>query len=251
MRRFTILIFGICLFSCSKDGEFEDTYGTKLITIEYKVDTDSWLENYTYSSNDELIKIEDFHLLGRRCEITYLNNLVKEFFTYRIDNNKLIFRDSILYNANGTILAIYKFSINSGENLPLTWIYEFEYSNESRVSKKSTYFVNIGEYTSIEKYYWQGDNITRVEYYNGDELLYYEYFYEYDNKNNYQKERPTSISDPINWSNNNVTKMSYNDYLGNLDLLCRPCIYEYVYNLDNYPVSIKFNSGREMKLSYD
>lgn len=240
------------MFSCSNDDEFEHSSGTKLISIEYKDDYDSWIKNYSYSSNDELIRIEDFRSLGRRYEIDYQNSQVKEFSTYSMHDNKLIFRDSILYNANRTIHAIYNFSINSGENVPLAWIYEFEYdNNESKASKKYTYFVTIGKYTSIEKYYWKGDNIERVEYYNGDEELYYEYFYKYDNKNNYQKDLPTSISDPVNWSNNNVTKMNWNDYLGNLDLICRPCIAEYKYNLDNYPVSIKFNWGREMKLSYE
>ena len=238
------------MLSCSKD-EFEQTYGTKLISIAYKEDYNSGIEEYSYSSNDELIMIEDFRSLGRRYEVEYDNGLVKEFFTYRIDNNKLIFRDSILYNADRSIHAIYNFSINSGEDLPLTWIYEFEYDNESKVTRKSTYFVNIGEYTSIEKYYWKENNIERVMYCDKDEVLYYEYFYEYDNKKNYQKNLSTDLSDPINWSDNNVTSMDWNDYVGNLDIICRPCIAEYVYNLDNYPVSIKYNWGREMILSYE
>ena len=45
--------------------------------------------------------------------------------------------------------------------------------------------------------------------------------------------------------------MDWKDYLGNLDIICRPCIAEYKYNLDNYPVSIEFNGGRKMKLTYE
>lgn len=237
------------MFSCSKD-EFEQTFGTKLVSIDYKDTYDSWVEDYSYSSNDELIRIEDFGF-GRKYEIEYQNTQMKQFTTYRMDSDKLIFRDSILYNANGTIHAIYNFSINGGQNIPLNWIYEFEYDNDSKVSKKSTYFVKIGAYTSIEKYYWKKDNIERVEYCNGDEQLYYEYFYEYDDKINYQKGLPRAMSDPIRWSDNNMTEESWNDYVGNLDKICNPCIGEYIYNLDNYPVSIKYNWGREMKLSYE
>lgn len=251
MKKTVVLFFVICIISCSKDNEIEQSSGTKLISIEYEDDNDSWKENYSYSSNDELIKIEDFRSLGRRYEIEYQNSQLKEYTTHRMDEEKLIFRDSIIYNSNGTIKAIHNFSINSGADLPLSWIYEYEYDNENKVSKKSTYFVTIQDYISFEKYYWNGDNIERAEYYNGDEELHYEYFYEYDDKINYKREFPTSISDPINWSENNVTEMNWNDYYGNLDLICRPCVAEYKYNLENHPVSIEFNWGRKMKLKYE
>lgn len=251
MKNIAILIFAFCMISCSKGDKFEQSFGTKLISIEYVNNNGDWTENYSYSTNDTLIKIEDFRSLGRRYEIDYQNSKLKEYRTYRMDEETLIFRDSILYNPNGTIQAIHNFSINLGEDLPLSWIYEYEYDNENKVSKKSTYFVRIEEYSSIEKYYWKGDNIDRVEYYNGDEELYYEYFYKYDDKINYKKEIPTSISDPINWSENNVVKMKWKDYYGNLDLICGPCETEYRYNLDNYPVEIEPSGGRLLKLKYE
>ncbi len=133
MKKTVIIFLVICLISCSKDNEIEQSYGTKLISIEYEDSNDSWIENYSYSSDDELIMIEDFRSLGRRYEIEYQNSKLKEYRTLRMDEEKLIFRDSIIYNPNGTIQAIYNFSINSGENLPLSWIYEYEYDNENRL----------------------------------------------------------------------------------------------------------------------
>jgi len=251
MKKTAILFFAIFIFSCSKEKVIEQSSGTKLTSIEYEDENDSWIENYSYSPNSELIKIEDFRSLGRRYEIDYQNSKLNEYTTYRMDEEKLIFRDSIIYNSNGTIQAIHNFSINSGEDVPLSWIYEYEYNVENKVSKKSTYFVTTQEYTSVEKYYWNGDNIERVEYYNGDNELYYEYFYKYDDKINYKKDIPINISDPINWSKNNVTEMNWKDYLGNLDLICRPCVVKYKYNLDNYPISIEFNWGRKAKLTYE
>ena len=251
MKKITTLVFIISFIACSKNNELEKSSGTKLISIEYTDDNDSWIENYSYSPNNKLEKIEDFRSLGRRYEIDYQNDILKEYTTFVIDENKLAFRDSILYNSNGTIMAIHNFSINVGTNLPLSLIYEYEYDNENRVSKKSTYFVTIEKYISVEKYYWKDNNIDRVEYYNGDEELYYEYFYKYDDKKNYSLNLPTKISSPINWSENNVTEMNWNDYVGNLDIICRPCKTEYKYNLDDFPVSMKLNWGREMKLNYE
>lgn len=251
MKRIIIFVFGICFMACSKDDEGALSSGTTLISIEYTDENDSWVENYFYASNGKPGKIEDSRSLGTRYEMDYQNGQLKEFLTYVMDKNELVFRDSILYNPNGTIQAIYHFSINSGEDLPLSLIYKFEYNSDNKVSKKSTYLVATGENTSIEKYYWNRNNIERVEYYNGNEKLYYEYFYKYDDKVNYNRGFPPALSDPVNWSDNNITEMNWNDYLGNLDLICRPCIAEYNYNLDDYPVGIKFNWGRKMKLIYE
>jgi hypothetical protein len=251
MIRIAFITFVFLISACSKDDILEQSSGTKLISIEYTDDNRNWLENYYYSNNGKLEEVQNFYSLGRKYSIEYEKDQIKEYSTYKMDENKLIFRDSILYNPDGTIQAIHNFSINSGEDLPLSWIYEYEYDIENRVSKKLTYYVRIQEYTSIEKYYWNGDNIERAEYYNGDEELYYEYFYKYDDKLNYKKAIPTSISDPINWAKNNVTEMNWNDYYGNLDLDCQPCIAKYKYNLDNYPVSIEFNWGRKFNLKYE
>ncbi len=240
----------IFIFSCSTENGFEHYSGNRLISIEYKNKDESWIENHTYSSDGVLNRIENFHSLGKEYTLNYKDSRLNVYHTYRKDNGKLIFRDSIVYNENGTIHAIYNFSVNSGENLPLSWIYEYEYDNINRIKKKSTYFVITQEYTSIEKYYWSNGNIKRSEYYNGKGKLDHEFFYEYDDKINYKKEIPTGISDPINWSKNNITKVDRNDYLVGIDILCQPCIAEYKYNLDNLPISIKFNWGLDMKLNY-
>lgn len=251
MKNFALFIVILFISSCSKENRTEKPTGTKLLSIEYMDDDKSWFEQYYYSNDGKIEEIQNLYISGRRYEMEYEQERIKQYLTYRIDDNKLIFRDSFIYHLNGTIQAIHHFSTNSGENLPLTWIYEYEYDNEMRVTKKLTYFVTIQEYTSVEKYYWRGDNIERVEYYDRGEELHYEYFYKYDDKKNYQKANPTSLSDPINWSNNNVTEMNWNDYYGNLDLLCRPCLAEYKYNLDDYPVTVAFNWGRKLKLTYE
>lgn len=168
-----------------------------------------------------------------------------------MDVNELIFQDSIIYNPTGSIQKVYNFSINAGEDLALTWIYEFDYDSGNKVTQKSTYLVPTKEYTSIEKYYWNKNNIERTDHYNGKGELHYEYFYTYDNKVNYKKGLPLSITDPVSWSENNVTAMNWKDYYGNLDLICRPCVATYKYNLDHYPVEIKYNWGRTLKLTYE
>jgi len=163
----------------------------------------------------------------------------------------LIIGKNSIHNLTGTIKAIYKFSRNSGNDIPLSFIYEFKYDDQNRVYEKKTYFTASEKYTSIDKYHWSTINIERVEHFNGEGKLYYEYFFTYDDKKNYRKGLPVHIDDPVNWSENNITAMNWNDYLGNLDLICRPCTRAYQYNLDGFPISVKFNWGLELRLTYE
>jgi len=239
----------LLIVACSK-SELEQSSGTKLVSIEYFHIDRSWDENYFYAEDKKLEKIEDFRSLGTRYEITRDNDKITAFSTYRMNDNKFLFRDSIVYNSNESIHSIYRFSANSGQNLPVH-IYEFEYDDKDRVSKRSKYIVQTKKYQSIEKYFWSKKNIDRVEDCNGNEKVLFEFFYKYDNKENYKKGLPTSILDPISWANNNVVKMDWTDHIGILDLACQPCKTTYTYNLDNFPVEISTDTGREMKLTYE
>ena len=81
--------------------------------------------------------------------------------------------------------------------------------------------------------------------------MYHEYFLKYDNKHNFQKNLPNSLSDPILWSDNNVKEIEYKDYTGLLDVVCNPCKSDFKYNSDKFPKSISYDWGREATLSYE
>jgi len=248
MKNIVILLIATCFMACTK--EYEQSFGTKLISIENAIDN-TLIESYFYSSDGQLSKIENVRSLKIRYEHKYHNDNLIEVATYRADQGKLIFRDSFSYNPNGTIQARYKFSINSGVDIPLSQIYEFEYDSKDRVSKKTSYHVKTEQYTSIKKYFWKGANIERVDHFDGAGKLTYEFFYKYDDKANFIIGLPVKISNPIYWSENNVTEFRFNDYSHNVDWACNPCTAEYIYNLDNYPVSIKYNSGKSIRLYYE
>ncbi len=252
MRLLTIIAVVICMCACSKNNnENELPSGVKLVSVEYIDPNQSWMENYSYSTNGALSVVEDSRPTGRRHEIDYENSKLREYNIYEKDERAPVFRDSMLYDDNGSIKAIHKFSINSGADLALQWIFEYEYDNENRLAKKSSYLARSQKYSSMENYFWNGGNIERVEYRSGKDELLYEFFYKYDDKINYKKGIPIHISDPLSWTNNNITEMRYKDYLGNLDLACGPCITEYSYNRDNYPILVKTNWERTLVLSYE
>ena len=262
-----VLVLLTSFFACSPEDNniIEHSTGTKLISIEFKMEAkhrENWSYNYYYSNDGKLKEVHSSRggSLRRNYEIEYdEHDRIKQYSTYDLNENKVIFRDSIVYNSNGTIQAIHLFSINSGKDLPLTFIYKYEYDTNNRVIKKSTYYASTQEHLSSEKYYWAKDNIERAEHYGSPKggafikagELKYEYFYKYDDKVNFKKKNdPNYISDPINWSTNNVIELNWNDYLGNIELPCRPCKYEYKYNLDNHPVLVKYYWST-LKLTYE
>lgn len=249
MKKELILFLTICLISCSKDGIYEDSYGKKLISIEYENNNDNELENYYYSPDGKLTKIEDFRSTGYRYEFYYENSKLKEYRTTRINDEQPFYKDSIVYNANGTIKAIHHFSLYSDKKLQIS---EYDYNSDNQVIKKSIYSVTGQKFTGIEKYFWENCNIVRVENYSGDGKVFFsEEFYKYDDKNNYKKELPTSISQPIYWGKNNITEMDWKEYNIIIDAFCKPCYWEYKYNLDNYPVWAKFNGGNALIIKYE
>ncbi len=251
----SILTISLVIFSCTKEDNFQNTRGLKLLSITYKDGEqvgNNWSELYSYNNSGILYAIEDTRGIGINYKLTYTNNnQLQEYTAYINETNELVSKDSIVYHQNGSIKAIFSFSKNLDDILTTSHINEFEYNNQGRVSQKKTFFALTDNYFSTEKYYWNAANINKVEIYDQKDKLLYEYSLTYDTNNNYKKNIAIYLNDPINWSENNVTKTSFTDYSGLLDLSCYTCITKYNYNLDKYPVSVKYDWGRQLTITYE
>ena len=257
MKKLVWIIVSTLALSCSEDA-IPDTRGTKLLTIDgfvkYPESQDSWQETYHYDPNGRLTLVEDHRSLGRRYKIVYEGERILQYLIYQMDNDRLIFRDSVAYTADGLINKIYSFSINAGPELPLDFVIAFDYDSLQRVVERKSYLWPSEQYFIREKYDWDDTHIVRKQdyYYEaGEEEFRYEYFYAYDDQHNYKIGIPYYLNDPINWGPHNVTVMDWRDYYGNLDLLCKPCQYTYRYNRDGYPVEITTNYGRSEVATYE
>ncbi len=248
-RSIVTVIIAIFIVSGCDTNTLQRGVGTRLFLAQHiEEDGDTWMEYFRYDSRNRLIRIEDHRSLGRRIEIRYLDNRISEFSTFRMDTNEMIFRDSIVYNENGQVEKILKYSVNAGASLPLSQVLEYKHDLSGKLVRKT--YSRPGELPDrAQNYYWNGTSIERVEHIYEDELRY-EYFYTYDNKNNYRLGDPRYLSDPIFWGRHNVTTVHWNDYYGNLDLLCRPCTTAYRYNANDMPVMVTTNWGRSTNLIY-
>ena len=248
---FLISVLLIICTCCSKDIEIDTSTGTKLISIEYNSNSLNWMENYIYDSTNLITRIEKLSAQNRRYEIEYEDSRLKQYLTINNEDDRIIFKDSISYNLNNAIEKIYHYSFNAGADKYLSWTYEFIYDPNNKLIEKKTFFNETNQYTRIEKYYWYANNIERVDEYSEEYELYYSFYYTYDSKINYKKNIPIVIDDPINWSENNVTLMKFNDYVGILDLFCNPCKSTFIYNIDGYPTTIEINMNLKMNLTYE
>lgn len=254
MKNFALLLIltlTICFIGCTKDYEAQLELAQP-IEIAYSYEDESeeeWTIYYTYNDNGNISTVEDVRSLGTRYVYVYDDaNLLQERYTYRISDDKLTFRDSMFYNPDGMLMAIYNFSINGGEGMPLSWIYEYTYNDENQLSEQSTYFVSTDEYTSTERYYWLGNNIQRKEYYGRNQELHYEY----DDKPNTRKLfHKRDLSEIEDWNQNNVVKMDWIDHLGDLHISCRPCKYKYKYDRHGTLSHFTVNAGVKVDLIYD
>lgn len=250
MKHLKFTLLTVLIISCAKEDSIVAIHGTKLISIAYTQNNRYWQEKYNYDEYGVLKSFEDLDSTGRRYEFEYDSNLIREIKTFNIIGNTLIFRDSILRDSEGRILTINKYS-KKLEEVPLTWIYEFQYDSEGKLSKRLTYFKVIEAYTNIDQYYWDGNNVEKVEKYDGNGVLNSEFFYAYDDQLNYKKEIPSYITDPVNWSESNMLQESFNDYTGLIDAICNPCSVTNKYNLDGFPVEITYEWGQKLSLSYE
>jgi|GEM_PF-6269375 len=60
MKKLITIILILSLFSCSKDNGLFKSSGTKLVSIDYTEDDNSWVENYTYDSDNKLVRLKIF-----------------------------------------------------------------------------------------------------------------------------------------------------------------------------------------------
>jgi len=248
MKEITLLVFAILLIGCDPYGDIMNINGTKLLSITYKQDKEKWVEDFEYDSLDRLVKVSDMQeVTGRVYTIEYDDERIVKVRKYDLDDGTEIYRDSFVYTPGG--LMEKDFFINSKTGIAES-AYEYEYDSTGVLSVKKFVSFNPLEYLSYDKYYWENGNVVRAEEFDANWNLLYEFFYEYDNKINYSSILPYLIFEPLSRNKNNVTKSSWNDYNGDLDIICNPCITKYDYNLDGFPIKILQEGKRKLELKY-
>lgn len=127
----SLLLFALvtaCFVGCDSVDPLPD--GVVLASITHDMGDQSWLELYEYNDAGVLSSVENQNGLGQRRSYLYAGDRLQEKQTIRLDNEQLIFRDSIAYNAAGRVAKVYRFSVNGGADLPLYQVKSMTYNGQ-------------------------------------------------------------------------------------------------------------------------
>ena len=149
------------------------------------------------------------------------------------------------------MIAAYKFSINSGPDLPMYLIDSFRYDERGRVVQRWTHGFPLTERWREERYAWSDGNIVLEESFSGTgqrELIVKNRF---DTRINYRNNLPTVYQNPGDYSANNIVWSEVQDFTGLYDPICSPCKTEYRYNNEGYPIEIEYDWDETLTLRYE
>ncbi|MCE7995038.1 MAG: hypothetical protein HEP71_23875 [Roseivirga sp.] len=241
-------LVAICLVGC--DSVDPLPHGVVLTAITHDMGDQSWLELYEYNDAGIVTSVEDQNGLGRRRSYFYGGDRLLETQTIRLDNEQLIFRDSITYNGVGQVDKIYRFSVNGGTDLPLYQVKSMTYNSERQLIEVSSDFIGIDDYSPREVYHWEGGNVVQLDRYNGT-ALQQEFFLTYDNKVAANLESFVSLGRPEAATRNNIINTDWKDYTGLLDTACKPCTVSYEYSSNGIPTALTTNWSYSATFTYE
>lgn len=242
MKKLLSFLLILSIIGCSKE-EIEKQRGTQLLSITTHNNTKSFI----YDEQDRLVQVK-----GAAQSSEIKNFLYNEDGTVRrinFLNNPHQVIDTFTYNSDGHLIESMHYNLTFAGKPNLIRILRFDYDDKGNVIEKRSYDEDDVLYR-IEQFDWKGNNIKRYRHYS-----YYHLDFEntisYDNKKNYKKDNPNYITDPLDWNTNNIVKIESDVHNSLLDPWCDPCLNEYKYNRDSYPVEISNDGGQPVTLTYN
>lgn len=253
---FTSLLI-ISILACENEGtlplDIED-FSIQRITKD-QVDATTVID-FSYDTNGNLISVSERNAMNDGSEtwnesiqFSYSNNRVIDKSYRYLSEDRDYRRDSITYTSNGYLDKVYTSSPYTG-----TWEVQSvsQYAYNSDGTLKSLSWVNPSSLDTEFSYHysWSKGNVSKTTTYNGDQI-FYEVFFEYDNSINYKLGNPFFEGFEQVQTRNNITKATYQDHSGLLDLACNPCQYAYEYNEFNLPVKVIPPYARSSRIEYE
>lgn len=248
----SLLLLILIISACQKENGFIPLPipDQQLTSIEYLTNNRNWSEDYFYDVYDRLIQVNDLRSTGRRYELSYKQERLNEVKIYLISENKLVFRDELVYDEEGRVYKTYNYSINGGDTLPLARIYEYHYDINGLVSEQLTYNPTEDKAIGSNKYFWENGNIVNITHNDKDGNLEYEFLYKYDQSFNYNIYQTHLVNTFTTLNKNNIIHSELiKDCTGLIDLSCNPCTSDFTYDVNNYPIAVE-SPHRTFKLTY-
>jgi hypothetical protein len=142
-----------------------------------------------------------------------------------------------------------------------TWEINYKYDGSEKPLERKTIQIESGKTTSWQKYFWDKNNLIKIQYFNHENTLVTEIEIQYDKAKNYKKQLPIISNDPITifpniardpikLCENNFISYKYTFTTDPTQLICNPCVFKYKYNKDKFPVEVILPNGTIEVLVY-
>lgn len=223
--------------------------GAVLASVTYNLGDQSWVELYEYNDMGQLTSVEDQNGLGQRKSYLYGGNRLIETLTIRLNNEQVVFRDSITYNAAGQVEKVYGFNVNGGTDLSLYHVKTMTYDSQGQLIEVASDIIDTDDYNPRDVYHWQDGNVVQVDRFNGATLLQ-QFYLTYDDKVGLNLESFSFLGYPEAATRNNVISTDWTDYTGVLDTACKPCTMSYQYSSNGIPTSFSTNWSYSATFSF-
>jgi len=235
MKKSVFILFSllIILSACNEDQVAPlSADGTVIASINHTNGNESWLETFEYDNQGRIVSIENEVSLGTRRTFHYGGDQLLEIRTIQMSDERLIFRDSMGYNTDGALTNVYKFSVNQGEDLPLSSIETFSYNGAGQVTEISTDNLWTDDYNPRKVFHWQNGNVVQEDHYWNGEDISIEFYMSYDDKRYVNTHGYIGFQYSEAITNNNVIEVDWTDHTGLYDTACKPCTTSYTYSND-------------------
>lgn len=203
---------------------------------------------FEYDTSNRLVRVED-HDKDQLIEYYYSNTTPTKILAFDT-LGVLISMDSITSFQNNKIDKVYRYFTDDNGLLKGIAINEYLYNTEDQVERINFMSYSSGAINYYKTFAWLNGNITAINEYSASDHLFIENKFEYDLQKNYKRHSPYFYFDPLYTTNNNVVKFTFKDHTGLYDGICNPCLLNYQYNEQGYPIWFQYGDGPGHSINY-
>jgi hypothetical protein len=241
-------ILALILFTQCKKDALSIANSSVIDHIDYTNDYRDWTETYFYDSNNRLDSVTKSNIHNTLRFLYDATGKLQKRITYSPLIQKVAFIDTFEYDNQQRLVKMSNFSINRGENLPLSMVKIFKYGNNNQIETEITLFPK--DTFRITEYVWSGGNIVKMKEFDNNKKLNFEATLQYDDRKNPFKDLPTNIDNVLYLTNNNIVNNLGKDFTGLWDPVVNPTKTKYKYNNLDFPYEFQLNYEYKATIFY-
>ncbi|MEZ5058395.1 MAG: hypothetical protein R2879_15275 [Saprospiraceae bacterium] len=250
MKKLILLFLPLLFINCKKETSREDTHGTKIVRVVKHVDGSKIEMEYSYDNEVRLKEIntledEEFY---SKSSFFYSNGLLEKL-SEEFRSEFLV--DSIIWSTREKFDRVYRFSGREAQSVRLKTIETYSYNLAGDSIQKISRDPKTDTIQGVGIFILENGNINQIDRFNSKGNLTSQFFSEYDNYQNFERDKHYGGVSLFRFNKNNITRYEIKEYNRNFGSTPNPMNYYYKYNLDGYPIELSNDFGEKWEMFYE